>query len=376
MTKPMIVKGLVAGALVAVLALSAAPTFAHSVPQVAPKPAVALAMTCPPPADDATVQVMIDIDSAFVRKAADWNSVAVGRVLKYQCFLPTGRNANGEWLMIPYGASVAWIHTSMVTVRGDHQSLPLSEDVVSRAVLMPAIPKGLPLITYRARQIYLSGARTGKDLKTFTVIGDCNSEPPVYLGRFAATGLNPYGYTTLKSTALYFSKSFTRTSVATQGSFNASMAFDSTWADARVCLPGEGPLACELRVSKASVLFVALGTGDQHTWREFETHFRAIVDYTVKAGVLPVLMTKADELESQEGGAPKGYINDVIRKVGKEYGVPVADFWLATRNLPNNGLAEERNNALQATNSFHLNEHGMDSRILMTLLTLKSISGR
>jgi hypothetical protein len=154
------------------------------------------------------------------------------------------------------------------------------------------------------------------------------------------------------------------------------MAFDSTWADPKLCEAGEGPLACELRTSKASIIIIALGTGDQHTWRDFEQTYRAILDYTVKAGVVPVLMTKADALESQEGGAPEGYINDVIRRLGREYGVPVIDFWLATRELPNNGLAEERNNNLQSANPFHLNEQGMDTRMLMTLLTLKAISGR
>jgi hypothetical protein len=154
------------------------------------------------------------------------------------------------------------------------------------------------------------------------------------------------------------------------------MAFDSTWSDQEQCNADEGPLACELRVSKASILVIALGTGDQHDWSTFEANYRAIVDYTVKAGVLPVLMTKADALESQEGGAPVDYINNVIRSVGAQYNVPVIDFWLATRSLTNYGLAEERNSEQQLTNPFHLNEEGMDMRILMTLQALKTITYR
>jgi hypothetical protein len=362
--------------LLVTLLMSASPVLARSQLRINLAAPIALPMICPPPADPATAQVMVDIDSAFVRKAASWTSVAVGRVVKFQCFLPTGRNANAEWLLIPYGDTVGWIHGSMIRFRGDLMKLPLTENVISRAVSTTILPKGLPVISYRMRSTYLGSARLGKDLRMFTVMGDCNSEPPVYLGRFAANGLGTIYTATLKSTALYFTQAFTRTSLATHGSFNASMAFDNMWADPKVCHADEGPLACELRVSKASILVIALGTGDQHTWKDFEAHYRAIVDYTVKAGVLPVLMTKADALESQEGGAPVGYINDVIRRVGRDYGVPVVDFWLATRDLVNNGLADEHNAALQTTNPFHLNEQGMDTRMLMTLQTLKLITGR
>ena len=111
-------------------------------------------------------------------------------------------------------------------------------------------------------------------------------------------------------------------------------------------------------------------------WDAFETNYSAIVDYTLNAGVVPVLMTKADDLDSLEGEAPPGYINNVIRKVGREYGVPVIDLWLATRNLTNNGLAQEYNSEQQLTNPFHLNEEGMDMRMLMTLYALRVISYR
>lgn len=376
MTRQKLCGSVVAIGLLATLLTNATPVLARgSLHTVSAAPA-ALPMMCPAPTDPVTAQVMVDIDSAFVRKGASWTSVSVGRVVKFQCFLPTGRNTNAEWLLIPYGDTVGWIHGSMIRFRGDLMKLPLTENTVSRAVTTTILPKGLPVISYRSRAAYLGSARAGKDLRMFTVLGDCNSEPPVYLGRFAANGLDTFGIPALKSTALYFTQAFSRTSLATQGSFNASMAFDNMWADPKLCRADEGPLACELRVSKASILVIALGTGDQHTWKDFEAHYRAIVAYTVKAGVLPVLMTKADALESQEGGAPVGYINDVIRRVGKDYGAPVIDFWLATRDLANHGLVEERNGNLQTTNSFHLNEQAMDTRMLMTLQTLKAIAGR
>jgi len=130
-------------------------------------------------------------------------------------------------------------------------------------------------------------------------------------------------------------------------------------------VPGsEGLLACELRVSHASIVFIALGTGDQFTWRDFEVHYRALIDYTLGRGVLPVLVTKADTLESLEGGAEPGYINSVIRRPGQEYGVPVLDFSLAVRDLPNGGLLPN------GGHDFHLNAAGIGRHILATLQTL------
>jgi hypothetical protein len=145
--------------------------------------------------------------------------------------------------------------------------------------------------------------------------------------------------------------------------------FEPDWADPGQCAAGEGPLACELRVSKASVVFISLGTGDQFAWRDFEQNYRAVISYTLKAGVLPVLVTKADDLETHSGAA-SGYINGVIRRLGREYGVPVLDFWAATRGLPSYGLRNEGND------NFHMTPAGSDARILATLQTLYALAGR
>jgi len=91
-------------------------------------------------------------------------------------------------------------------------------------------------------------------------------------------------------------------------------------------------------------------------------------------------MTKADDLESQQGGAPPGFINNVIRAVGAQYGVPVIDLWQATRGLTDRGLAPEvREDAARGiidlgAQRFHLNDDGMNARIVLTLQTLSAIA--
>jgi hypothetical protein len=60
----------------------------------------------------------------------------------------------------------------------------------------------------------------------------------------------------------------------------------------------------------------------------------------------------------------------VVRKLAKEYSVPLLDFYAATRDLPNNGLIDE------GDKDFHQSYAGMDRRILTTLQTLAAITGR
>ena len=151
------------------------------------------------------------------------------------------------------------------------------------------------------------------------------------------------------------------------GGYNARSVMDPLWANPSLCQPGESPLACELRVNNSSIVFIALGTGDQYAWRDFEKNYRKIIEYTIGQSVLPVLVTKADSLEFQQGGAEAQFINNVIRRLGQEYDVPVLDLWLAVQGLPNGGLVRE------GGQDFHLSNEGNTRHNLITLQTLDVI---
>ena len=58
-------------------------------------------------------------------------------------------------------------------------------------------------------------------------------------------------------------------------------------------------------------------------------------------GVIPVLITKADDLESSEQGAPDDYINNIIRRLSTEYDVPLLDLRHAVDPLPNRGCVAD-----------------------------------
>ena len=89
-----------------------------------------------------------------------------------------------------------------------------------------------------------------------------------------------------------------------------------------------------------------------------------MISATLEWGAVPVLYTKSDSLESEQSDAPYDAINAVIRNVAREASLPLIDFAIAARDLPNNGLRDEGNA------DFHLSEAGSDMRILAALRVL------
>lgn len=241
--------------------------------------------------------------------------------------------------------------------------------VVKRSPATPSPPvPGVPHLSKRHKVLYRESVLNDKDLNMFAVAGDCNSIPPVYLkrvltGEFDASKLSA----NLRETMERFKQAFSRVSLASNGGFTAAGLNDPAWSDGALCGPSQSPLACEIWVSRASVIFVSVGTGDQYAWRDFEDNYREIVETALHRSVLPVLVTKADDLETRQGGAPPDYINNVIRKQARDYDVPLMDYALAARSLPNRGLIDE------GTLDFHASPAGMDLRIVMTLQILDQL---
>lgn len=328
--------------------------------------------------DSKDFQIMIHVDGAFARALNTWKAPQVGRLLKFQCYKTVGRDGAGEWAWIEYGFGRVWVHRNDFRTNDgtdiNDLKIILPEDLTP--IPAPALRLvGIPTVSKSIKDLYKRAVKEGRDGASVSVMGDCNSESPVFFGRLAAGVVDLAQYPTAQRASLKFSPSFTRTSVATHGSFSAAMAFDSTWSDPKSCAAGEGPLACELRNTRASVIIISLGTGDTFTWKNFEGNLQKIVQYAIQNNAVPVLMTKADALESQQGGASPETINAAIRRVGAQYGIPVIDYALAVKNLPGGGLIDEKNTDGKQIEPFHINEIGMDARIIMTLQTLASISG-
>jgi hypothetical protein len=107
------------------------------------------------------------------------------------------------------------------------------------------------------------------------------------------------------------------------------------WADTKACNTNETPLACEYRLHNPSFVIIALGTNDVNKSELFEPKMREIIEYTLEQGIVPILVTKADNVEGDES------INLTIAKLAAEYRLPVWNFWAAAQVLPNHGLQED-----------------------------------
>ena len=192
----------------------------------------------------------------------------------------------------------------------------------------------IPAVSRTARQIYERGLALGNNPNAFSKIGDCESTPTWFLGDFDRNP-SPYRlgeYTDLGTVILQFAGSFGRTSLAAGRGFNASSVLTALWADPAQCQPGESPLACEIRVHRPSIAFVMLGTNDRWHQDRFEGQMRLILNTLIEQGVVPILATKADNLEGD------GSLNLTIARLALEYDLPLWNFWLALQPLPDHGL--------------------------------------
>jgi len=198
----------------------------------------------------------------------------------------------------------------------------------------PIVPK----ISGKVVDIYHHGLELGNNPHAFSKIGDCGSTPTWFLGDFDR-GPKFYDlgdYENLSAVIQEYSGSFGRTSLAARSGFNASSLLVPLWADRTFCESNEIPLACEYRNHKPVIAFIMLGANDVWHPDEFEPQMRRIIEYSIDNGVVPILSTKADNIEGNES------INATITLLAREYEIPLWNYWLAIQALPNQGLQEDK----------------------------------
>jgi hypothetical protein len=196
---------------------------------------------------------------------------------------------------------------------------------------LPIIPELSP----RAIAILKEGQALGNNPHAFSKIGDCESRTTWFLGDFDLGekyyNLGPYE-ADLAPVLSFYAGSFNRLSQAAKPGFTAASLLSTLWSDRQVCQKNETPLACEYRLQKPAVAFIMLGTNDAVNPKTFEGHMRKIIEYTLEQGVLPIIGTKADNVEGDH------YINRTMALLAYEYDLPLWNYWLAVQDLPQNGL--------------------------------------
>ena len=209
---------------------------------------------------------------------------------------------------------------------------------------LPVIPE----LSKRALEIYAEGLQMGNDPHAFSKVGDCQNVPSMFVSIFDHPGFYTLGedYDYLSETIEWYQGSFLRESQAVRRGFNAASVVSPVWADPDVCEIGEGPLQCELRLYKPSVAIVSLETWWAGDPGNYEKYVRQILETLIDDGVLPILATKADNLEGDHR------INEILARLAHEYQIPLWNFWLAVQPLPNQGLMEDGFHLTFAPNEF------------------------
>jgi hypothetical protein len=230
----------------------------------------------------------------------------------------------------------------------------------------------VPTVSATALQIYQRGLELGEDPHAFSKVGDCGSTPSWFLGDFdrGPRFYNLGAYTDLTAVIQQYQGSFGRTSLAARSGFNASSVFAPIWADRSQCAADETPLACEYRVHRPSISLITLGTNDVWHQDTFESQLRAIIEYSIQKGILPVLATKADNDERD------GSINATIARLAQEYDIPLWNYWLAVQPLPDHGLQSDGAHLTWGPNRFNdpkAMESGWAVRNLTALQVLNAV---
>lgn len=199
----------------------------------------------------------------------------------------------------------------------------------------PELPE---TVSPEIKTMYFEGISEGNSANRFSKVGDSNTVMPSFLGCFDSgkdTGyaLGPYEY--LQEVIDRFQWSFSRYSRAAK---NGATAYDMDvyhWYDDDVCWPYESALNCEYRLFTPSIAFIGFGTNDALLGIDlYEEHLRSLVEKTLARRIVPILFTKADDLEGD------GSFNMVTAKIAAEFNVPLWNLWRPMSQLPNNGLRQ------------------------------------
>jgi hypothetical protein len=186
---------------------------------------------------------------------------------------------------------------------------------------IPVVPTSL---SDRARQIYEYGLSLGNDPTHFSIIGDCQNVSSYFLSVFDKQGEYSLGtqYAYLQPTIDYYQGSYSRKSL-------------------------ESPLDCELRKWRPSIVIVSMETWwSEKPATEYDKYMRKVLDRIIETGALPIIATKADNLEGDNS------INATVAQIAYEYQIPMWNFWAAVHPLQNHGLSPDGFHLTFARNFF------------------------
>jgi hypothetical protein len=213
----------------------------------------------------------------------------------------------------------------------------------------------VPEISYRTREIYRKGLARGNDPHAFSKVGDCQNLKEYFLGKFDHLDMYHFNWNIdpYMETIDQFQGNFYRDGQSTQFGYTAASPITQLMAGPDMCLPEETPLECEIRINKPTFLLISLEFPfSDRSPGLYEQYIRQIVEYSMSQGVVPILATKADNVEGDHS------INLVIAKLAYEYDIPMWNWWAAAQPLGDHGIDILRDEGL----GFHITEQAWEER--------------
>jgi hypothetical protein len=220
----------------------------------------------------------------------------------------------------------------------------------------------VPALGPEMLEVYRTGLELGNDPHAFSKVGDCQNIPDAFLGVYdnpARYALHP-DYAYLQETIDWFGGYFARDSMAVEGGFNFPAVFSPLRADSQLCEPGETPLECEFRIARPSFMFISMEFWYRgRTAENYAEYLRQTVEFALARGVVPILATKADNIEGDHS------LNLATARLATEYHIPLWNFWLAVQALPFHGIDWDRD-----PQGFHISYEAWNWRSFTALQTL------
>jgi hypothetical protein len=276
-----------------------------------------------------------------------------------QPYAVVARNQLGNWVQITHRDEPeisGWTLTGNLLLNSemiDLEAVPVTDlpDAVAAQAQFDGVPDLLyttPIIPHAInvamlREVYYDGQKQGNNAYGVVKIGDCNTASGQFLSPISAERFDPGPYAYLTETVDEYAASFERTSIAARNGFNVSSIFDSFWATSDLCDPGESPLACEYRHNPSTIAFIMFGQNDVLVLNrdQYRDYLRQVVDETLDHGIIPVLSTFTNNPENTDNWDQILALNVITIEVAVEHDIPLINFWLAARSLPDYGIAED-----------------------------------
>ncbi len=209
----------------------------------------------------------------------------------------------------------------------------------------PVVPAG---VSEKAKAIYQTGLANGNDPQRFSKIGDCQNINTFFLALYDDPASFTLGdtYQPLQDTIDYYSGSWSWDSIAVRGGFNVATVFNPWFSDKDDCNENESPVDCELRVNHPSVVLISMEAWWKGDPLRYEGYLRKIVETVISYNAVPILATKADNLEGEN------QINREIAQIAYEYEIPLWNFWRAVQDIPRKGLEDDMFHLTHGINDF------------------------